>query len=154
MEINEEKLLEDLNRIVEENALISKGADYYHGMKDLVGKIRECVRSYIPEPDVTDTTFCQEYCKGYQETHKCICDGKCKAYKEYEEIVKLGQEWRNKNCPNAPSVVSAYVAGAMMQKKKNEAENAEMTEKAWAEGYTRGKAKMKEKIMDAIKEAK
>ena len=30
-------------------------------------------------------TYCQENCKGFQETGKCFCDGECKAKKEYME---------------------------------------------------------------------
>jgi len=30
-------------------------------------------------------TYCQENCKGFQETGRCFCDGECKAKKEYIE---------------------------------------------------------------------
>ena len=30
-----------------------------------------------------DRTFCEQNCKGYQQTKRCFSDGICEAYKEY-----------------------------------------------------------------------
>lgn len=39
-------------------------------------------------------TYCQENCKGFQETGRCFCDGECKAKKEYIKQNLQGNNFR------------------------------------------------------------
>ena len=61
-------------------------------------------KNNIIEQKPTDS-YCQENCKGFQETGKCFADGECKAKREAEqksvtwseeEIEKAAQEWDSK----------------------------------------------------------
>lgn len=48
--------------------------------------ITELGRCYVEHEQKTDNSYCQENCKGFQETGKCFADGDCKAKREAETI--------------------------------------------------------------------
>lgn len=66
----EKDILEDAILDGNEDGLIAETIRYKHGKQD--------------EKKPADS-YCQENCKGFQETGKCFADGECKAKKEAEQ---------------------------------------------------------------------
>lgn len=51
--------------------------------------ITELGRCSVEHAQKSDNSYCQENCKGFQETGKCFADGDCKAKREAETIDKV-----------------------------------------------------------------
>ena len=66
-------------------------------------------------------TYCQENCKGYQETGKCFADGECKAKKEY--IEQKHNEWSEEDERERKRVVGLLEGWLSTFKETNYAED-------------------------------
>lgn len=51
----------------------------------------------VPFEQNPATSYCQEHCKGYQETGKCFADGDCRDKREAERKSTWSEEGENKN---------------------------------------------------------
>jgi len=56
-------------------------------------------------------TFCQDNCKGFQETGKCFCDGECKAKKEHNlhRIEQKPTDWQSIRIEAAMRALQSFI---------------------------------------------
>lgn len=53
--------------------------------EEMLGDILHKLENKYKKEESDENKFCQDNCKGYQQTGRCFADGKCKAYIENEK---------------------------------------------------------------------
>ena len=53
--------------------------------EEMIGEVLHKLENKYKKEECDEDKFCQDNCKGYQQTGRCFADGKCKAYIENEK---------------------------------------------------------------------
>ena len=83
---------EELERQGEQETLCDKCRKEHpsHSCQD----ITELGRCAVEHEQKSDNSYCQENCKGFQETGKCFADGDCKAKREAESVDEVKPKFK------------------------------------------------------------